>query len=126
MMHQHETAPVSRLMRENGNHGDAELERRTERGVTECEEMSRRSPVIRYPGDVEWDPEILMCRVELCVLWWFPRPEVASTTAPLSQIRRLRSACQMSRRRCVTSGARAGRDENWCGIVDGEVKGGGV
>ena len=25
-------------MRENGNHGDAELERRTERGVTECEE----------------------------------------------------------------------------------------
>ena len=69
----------------------------------------------------EGDLEILTCEVKLCVLWWFPSPRVASATALLSQIRCLRSAYQLSRCRCVASGARAGRDGNWCGIVDVEV-----
>ena len=69
----------------------------------------------------EGDLEILTCEVKLCVLWWFPSPRVAGATALLSQIRRLRSAYQLSRCRCVASGARAGRDGNWCGIVDVEV-----
>ena len=84
-------------------------------------ESEKSGDTVSRNYEEEGDLGILTCEVEVLVAQWFPRPRVAGATVLLSQIRRLRSAYQLSRCRCVASGARAGRDGNWCGIVDVEV-----
>ena len=68
-------------------------------------ESKKSGETVSRSCEGEGDMEILTGEIKLCVLWWFPSPRVGGATASISQIRRLRSAYQLSRCRCVASGS---------------------